>query len=52
MCKNCEKDVKFNEASPQGLGFKIAVICECGVSYVNSGPMIGTLRKKMVRLTK
>ena len=40
VCKNCKKDIKFNEASSQGLGFKIAVSCECGVSYVDSGPMI------------
>ena len=30
----------FNRASPRSLGFKIAVMCECGVSYINSGPMI------------
>ena len=41
VCKNCKKDIKFNEASSPGLGFKITVSCECGVSYVNSGPMIG-----------
>ena len=41
MYENCKKDIKFNEASSRGLGFKIAVSCECGVSYVNSGPMIG-----------
>jgi len=41
MCKTCEKNVTFNQASPRGLGFKIAVMCECGVSYINSGPMIG-----------
>ena len=40
-CKKCENDIKFNEASSRGLGFKIAVSCKCGVSYVNSGPMIG-----------
>lgn len=30
----------FNQASPRDLGFKIAVMCECGVSYISSGPMI------------
>ena len=38
--KNCKKDIKFNVASSRGLGFKIAVSCACGVSCVNSGPMI------------
>ncbi|XP_043504509.1 uncharacterized protein LOC122525653 [Polistes fuscatus] len=41
MCKTCGKNITFNQASPQGLGFKIAIICECGNSYINSGPMIG-----------
>ncbi|CAD6227261.1 GSCOCG00011964001-RA-CDS [Cotesia congregata] len=40
MCKTCHKEITFNQASPRGLGFKIAVICECGNSYINSGPMI------------
>lgn len=40
MCKTCKKNVTFNQASPRGLGFKVAVMCECGVSYINSGPMI------------
>ena len=38
--RNCKKDIKFNEASSRGLGFKIDVSCECGVSYVNSGSMV------------
>ncbi|CAG5109337.1 Protein of unknown function [Cotesia congregata] len=29
MCKTCHKEITFNQASPRGLGFKIAVICEC-----------------------
>lgn len=40
VCKNCQKDVKFNEASSRGLGFKIAVSCDCGVVYINSCPLI------------
>jgi len=40
VCKTCKKNIKFNQTSSRGLGFKIAVSCECGVSYVNSGPMI------------
>jgi len=40
VCKTCKKDIKFNQTSSRGLGFKIAVSCECGDSYVNSGPMI------------
>ena len=46
VCKNCKKDIKFNGASLRGLGFKIAVSCECGVSYVNSGPMIGNSNRR------
>ncbi|XP_039303732.1 uncharacterized protein LOC120357462 [Solenopsis invicta] len=40
ICKNCKKDITFNEASPLGLGFKIAVECSCGVTYINSCPLI------------
>ncbi|KAI4487118.1 hypothetical protein M0802_012032 [Mischocyttarus mexicanus] len=40
MCKTCHKEITFNQASPRGLGFKIAVICECGNSYINSGPEV------------
>lgn len=41
MCKTCKNSVTFNQASPRGLGFKIAVTCDCGTSYINSGPLIG-----------
>ena len=41
ICKNCKSNVKFDEASPAGLGFKIAVTCQCDVSYVESGPKSG-----------
>ena len=34
LCKTCGKDIKFCEASPQCLGFKISVTCECGISYI------------------
>lgn len=40
MCKECKKNVKFNEVSSRGLGFKIAVTCECGTTFINSCPMI------------
>lgn len=40
ICRQCRKDVKFNQTSSRGLGFKIAVECECGVSYVNSSPFV------------
>ncbi|XP_032681250.1 uncharacterized protein LOC116848839 [Odontomachus brunneus] len=40
MCKQCKKDIMFKEASPRGLGFKIAVECSCGVTYINSCPLI------------
>lgn len=41
LCKTCKKQIRFNDTSQRGLGFKIAATCECGVSYINSGPMIG-----------
>ncbi|XP_046608182.1 uncharacterized protein LOC124299203 [Neodiprion virginianus] len=40
VCKTCQKEITLNQASPRGLGFEIAVTCECGNSYINSGPMI------------
>ncbi|KOC69640.1 hypothetical protein WH47_10751, partial [Habropoda laboriosa] len=40
ICKICKKDIKFTESSSRGLGFKIAVNCDCGVSYINSCPLI------------
>ncbi|EZA59663.1 hypothetical protein X777_16734 [Ooceraea biroi] len=39
-CKTCNKDITFKEASSRGLGFKIAVTCECGTAYINSCPLI------------
>lgn len=40
ICRQCQKDVKFNQTSPRGLGFKIAVECECSVLYVNSSSLV------------
>ena len=40
VCKTCHKGVQFSEASAHGLGFKIAVNCECGTTYINSCPLI------------
>ena len=40
MCKKYKKDVTFTKASPRGLGFTIAVECSCGVTYINSCPLI------------
>lgn len=54
-CKTCEKNVTFNQTNPRGLGFKIAVLCECGVSYINSGPMIGNafeVNRRIVSVTR
>ena len=40
VCKICQKHIIFNQSSTRGLGFRIAMSCECGIAYVNSGPMI------------
>ncbi|XP_012232335.2 uncharacterized protein [Linepithema humile] len=41
VCKTCGSNIKFEESSCRGLGFKIAVICEkCVPKYINSSPLI------------
>ncbi|XP_074113794.1 uncharacterized protein LOC141536903 [Cotesia typhae] len=55
VCKTCQKKVTFNQASSRGLGFKIAIICECGNSYINSGPMINNafeINKRIVAVMR
>jgi len=41
VCKKCHSEVRFEEKSKRGLGFKIAVNCEkCKSHEINSCPMI------------
>jgi len=41
VCTKCGSEVRFQEASVRGLGFKIAVSCDgCTTSYINSCPLI------------
>lgn len=41
VCKQCESNVTFNEASNRDLGFKVAVICtNYEPSYINASPII------------
>lgn len=35
-CKKCNGDVKFAKKGEQGLGFELAVICQCGESFIYS----------------
>lgn len=39
-CKECESDVTFNIKGEQGLGFKLAVKCNCNQTEINSCPKI------------
>lgn len=42
VCKQCGSDLKFQETSVRGLGFKLAVCCsKCEPRYINSCPLIG-----------
>ncbi|XP_032663117.1 uncharacterized protein LOC116840472 isoform X1 [Odontomachus brunneus] len=40
ICKDCQKDVKFEERTMKGLGFQLVVICECTSRFVNSCPIV------------
>lgn len=40
VCKKCGKDISFLETNSRGLGFKIAVQCSCGTTYIDSCPQI------------
>jgi len=42
ICASCKEKIKFSEASPNGVGFKIALNCACPrKTYIPSSPMIG-----------
>ena len=34
ICKDCKTGIKFDGSSPAGLGFKIALTCQCDQIYV------------------
>ncbi|XP_074111956.1 uncharacterized protein LOC141535751 [Cotesia typhae] len=40
ICRDCKLPVKFEESGNRGLGFKIVVICKCGLRNIFSGPLI------------
>lgn len=41
ICKECQQDVRFTETSVRGLGFKIALKCQCNnIKYIPSCPLI------------
>jgi hypothetical protein len=41
LCSTCKKDIKFCRTAARGLGFKIALECECEeVRYIQSSPFI------------
>lgn len=42
ICKQCKQKVKFGESGQRDLGFKVTVQCLCGLSHINSGPLINT----------
>lgn len=40
-CKSCDGEVKFETASPRGLGFKIIILCDkCEDRAINSSPFV------------
>lgn len=41
VCRKCGSNIRFDETSKRGLGFKLAVICEtCAPTYIDSSPLI------------
>lgn len=42
LCYKCKQHVRFEESGHRGLGFKINVVCRCGRTEINSGPLIHT----------
>lgn len=40
ICKICKKEVKFYQTTNRGLGFKIAIQCECDEKLIESCPFI------------
>lgn len=36
ICRGCKKDVQFGETGNRGLGFKIAMTCDCDVKTIDS----------------
>lgn len=41
LCSTCKKDIKFSRTASRGLGFKIAMQCECKeVRYIQSSPFV------------
>lgn len=41
ICRKCESNIRFDETSKRGLGFKLAVICEtCTPTYIDSSSLI------------
>ena len=35
QCKVCKRDMSFDEIEARGLGFNIAVKCNCGAQFVH-----------------
>ena len=40
ICKDCKKDMKFEEEKIRGLGFKVVISCHCSRRLISSGPFI------------
>jgi len=41
ICKDCQQNMQFTEASVRGLGFKITLQCQCNnIKYIPSCPLI------------
>lgn len=42
ICRQCKRDIRFEESGNRGLGFKLIVTCHCGRRAIHSGPLINT----------
>lgn len=42
VCKSCKQKIRFEETAARGLGFKLVVVCKCGKSFAQSGPLVET----------
>ena len=40
VCKSCKQKLSFGESGDRGLGFKISAKCRCGITLINSSPLI------------
>ncbi|CAD6201804.1 GSCOCG00002783001-RA-CDS [Cotesia congregata] len=41
VCATCKEEIKFSQTAPRGLGFKIALQCNCeSITYIQSCPTV------------